>query len=236
LLLWRLLLGLRTFADVFRWKPEEGTEVIIVPIDDPNRISRFRVDPFHVFHFAGAFEDGDDIVVDYVRYPDASLLPSLGDGRSLSFDDPAAHVHGTLHRARIDAHRKSFASEPRWDGHCEFPRVACQVEGRRHGQIWMQSSHYQSGALRSSVTRIAEDGATRQHHLEAGMLSSEPVPAQVAGGAETSGSVLITVYDSCDDRSHVRVLDADSLELQAKIPLTQTVPIRFHGSWVPAAS
>ncbi|MEY2936184.1 MAG: hypothetical protein RL033_6933, partial [Pseudomonadota bacterium] len=48
----RMLLQWGGFAEMFRWQPELGTEVICVPIDRPGEVVRFRAEPFYQWHFA----------------------------------------------------------------------------------------------------------------------------------------------------------------------------------------
>ena len=57
----RALLGETRPERLFDWQPERGSEVVVVPIDEPERVVRFRTEPFFVWHFANAFErDGRD--------------------------------------------------------------------------------------------------------------------------------------------------------------------------------
>jgi len=231
---WRLMMALRPFPDLFRWTPADGTEVIVVPIATPDQPVRFRTDPFWQFHFAGAFEDRGEVVVDYIRYPDSSLLHAMGDGREIGWTDSKGHAHGTLHRARLDLANQRLRSEPLWDGQCEFPRIAERQDGDRHDVIWLQSSHYVDGVLRFRISRVDQDGGVRHHDLEPGAYGSEPVPAQAPGAGANEGSVLSLVYDSYTARSHVLVLDAQTLARQARVQLAQAIPLTFHGSWQPA--
>ena len=36
------------------WTPEQGTDVIVVPIDDSQRVTRFTIDAFYQWHFLNA--------------------------------------------------------------------------------------------------------------------------------------------------------------------------------------
>ncbi len=239
-LVWRMMMGLRSFTDNLRWTPSDGSEVIVVPIDEPENITRFHTEPFCCFHFASGFEQGDQIVVDYIRYPDSRMLGSLGDGTRLTWTDRSTHVHGMLHRARIDLRAKTLHSEPLWDGACEYPRLAPSGEGARPQTLWMQSARYVDDVLRFAVTRVEPTGEVRdrvrvQHHrLDAGQLSSESVFVPDPEGGEDEGSLLTLVFDSYTERSHVLVLDARTLVFQARVLLEQAIPLTFHGSWVPS--
>lgn len=222
------------FVDSLVWTPDAGAEVILVPIDAPDEVVRFRVDAHFQFHFASAFEDRGEVVVDYVHYDDARLLGALGDGQGLAFDDPSGHVGGRLHRARIDPVARTLRTAPLWDGWCEFPRISEHVSGARTSSVWVQSEVWRDGVLRFGVSRIAPDGSARHHWLEPGQHASEPVLAQAPGDGELGGSVLVLVYDSVADTSHALVLNAETLDVCARVRFDQAIPLRFHGSWVPA--
>ncbi|HEX9103851.1 MAG TPA: carotenoid oxygenase family protein, partial [Polyangia bacterium] len=45
--IFRQLVGLGTFGDNLRWRPDEGTEVLVVPIDAPSAVRRFTVPAFY---------------------------------------------------------------------------------------------------------------------------------------------------------------------------------------------
>ncbi len=227
IVLWRMLLAVRPFQKCFRWNPSAGTEVIVVPIDAPDAPVRFHTDAFMQFHFAGAFEDRGEVVVDYVRYADGDLLFSLGDGRGLSLTDAGSRPPGgRLHRARIDPARRRITSEPLWDGDCEFPRTGPIREGR-YERTWLLCETVIGGELRFQIGRLDADGQMRLHTLERGELASEPVPAG-------EHSVMTLVYDCFSARSHLLLLHPDTLEPQARIRLSQAIPLTFHGGWLAA--
>lgn len=227
LILWRLLLACRPFQDNYRWCPADGAEVIVVPIDQPQRPLRFRTDAFLQLHFAGAFEADGKIAVDYVRYEDAAVFWALADGRRLSVTDTETWIPGgRLHRGWIDPARQTFTSAPLWDGDCEFPRTS-RVVGGRHRHTWLRSEVVIGGAICSQISRMDLDGTLRHHTLSRGQLCSEPV---LAG----EGTVMSLVYDSVASRSHLLLLDSGTLQVQARVHLSQAIPQTFHGGWLPA--
>jgi len=225
LVLWRMLLAVRPFQRCFAFDPSDGAEIIVVPIDAPSRTVRFKTDAFMQFHFAGAFEAEGKIAIDYVRYEDATILYHLGDGLNLNMDaDMAGKNGGCLHRAWIDPRAKTFTSSPLWEGSCEFPQTT-YVDG--HASTLLQTEVLDGDTLHTRITRIDAEGVARHHTLPKGCLCSEPVPA----GTDT---VTTLVFDSFAARSHLLLLDARSLEVQARIMLSQAIPLTFHGQWVPS--
>src|SRR5690606_27932451 len=64
LVLWRALLGLSDFSKLFRYEPELGARLIVVPLDDIEHPRTFELEPFWVWHFANAFDVDGGISVD----------------------------------------------------------------------------------------------------------------------------------------------------------------------------
>jgi all-trans-8'-apo-beta-carotenal 15,15'-oxygenase len=94
--LWRHMLQLGHFGDLFAWKPDRGTEVIVVPLADPEHCRRFRVPAFFQWHFANAYHEHDALLVDYVRFEDMSPITALtGETPSAPFR------RGRYHRATL---------------------------------------------------------------------------------------------------------------------------------------
>ena len=72
----RLASGRRPYIENYRWKPERGTRITLVDRASGDSIGPFITDPFFSFHHVNAFEadDGKEVVIDLVAYPDASLI------------------------------------------------------------------------------------------------------------------------------------------------------------------
>ena len=122
----RLLFGLDTLHGAMRWTPLLGTGVIVVPIDDPEHVTRFTMDPFFQWHFLNAYERGNEIVVDVVRFPNFESNNWFGE--LIEPHPMSPYVAGELWRVTLDPRARRATSEPRWAQPCEFPRVAPGVE------------------------------------------------------------------------------------------------------------
>lgn len=227
----RALLAVGPFEKLFEWRPELGTEVIVVPIDDVAGAVRFRTDAFYQWHFANAFERDGAIVVDFVRYDDLGSLTALAGAADGSVD---RMVSGYLHRATIDPRRGALSCERMSDTPCEFPRVHPRVEGSRHRFAWLQTEGAAPGISRLDLDTVALD----TYALPAHQRASEPVFAPRPGATgEADGYVLSLVYDGAADASFVAVLDAAHL---ADGPIARAwfdhhIPITFHGNWMATA-
>ncbi len=233
----RMFLGLGGFSDNLAWRPELGTEVLVVPIDDPGRPIRFTAEPFFTWHYANAFERGRELVVNYVRYPDFASNRWIGEmfrGQKSS----GGSADGTFHRAVIDVNARRLTSEERWSRPCEFPRVApaALATSNRFAYVAAHSAGSDGRGLQDAIARIEIDtGRVSEYVLEPGRYTAEPVFVPRPGaGAEDDGYLLALVYDATDHTSACTILDARDLEAGplARAQFDHHIPPRFHGIWV----
>ena len=220
----RMLLQLGDFSQMFRWRPELGTEVIVMPIDAPADVRRFSVDAFYQWHFANAFERNDELVIDYVRYPNFDSFTALADGGELST--------GRLHRAIVSPTARTLRSEPLCDAPVEFPRIHPAREGSAHDLTWMVSGDG------DAVVALDARGRQRRAQFADDELISEAVfvPRPGAAAAEDDGWLLTLVYQGRRDASYLAVLDATRLEdgPVARAHFDHAIPVTFHGNWLPS--
>ncbi len=211
----RMLLQVGGMDKMFRWKPELGTEVICVPIDRPHEVLRFTVDAFYQWHFANAYGRANELVVEYVRYPNFDSFHELG--AQLHGATGAVFERGIYHRATIDLAARTLRSEPLSDRPCEFPTVAPGSEGNPHALAYGVFDEQRA------VGSIDGRGTVVSHTLPDGELASEPLYA---------GGYLLSLCHA-PDRAYLAIYDA------ARIPdgpvarawLDHHVPITFHGTW-----
>ena len=221
----RFFLRLAPASRLMHWAPEEGTEIIVVPIDNPSGLIRFYTDAFHLWHFANGFEKNGELFIDYVRYPNFDTIKSF-EHKTIGEEEG-----NRLHRARIDLVRKSFSSEELFSTPCEFPRVNPNREGTAHRFLWTVQLHSPAALHRFN----ADSGHKRTFQFPEQQFPSEPifVPRPEASG-ETDGYVLTLVFDGLMDRSFLAVFHGDHPEDGpiAEIWLNNKIPFTFHGNFI----
>jgi all-trans-8'-apo-beta-carotenal 15,15'-oxygenase len=227
----RHLLQLGGFSELFDWRPRQGTEVVVMPVDRPQEAVRFTVEPFFQWHFANAFHQGDEIVIDYVRFEDLAPLKALR-----SADSSAPFRDARCHRAFVDPKRKTFRSEALSAQGCEFPRVHPEIEGRQHRALWLVR-----GDLRAIIGLDPETGRATVYELPAGQWASEPVFVPRPGtGAdrERDGYLMTLCHDDARDAGMVMLLDAQDIGAGpvARVWFRDYVTPAFHGHWVGRGS
>jgi carotenoid cleavage dioxygenase len=215
----------------FRWKPEYGARVGVMPRDGTNADVRWAdVELCYVFHPLNAYDDGDRVVVDVTRHPEM-----FNHSRTGPWEEQAP----TLDRWTIDPVAGKVIEERLDDRPNELPRVDPRLVGRRH--------RYGYAAQLATVDDETEDfagllkydldrGTTEVHDVGPGRHAAEGtfVPAGEAAG-EDEGWVLSYVYDDTTDTSDLVIIDATDFAGApiATVRLPQRVPYGFHGSWLP---
>ena len=228
----RALINIGSFAENLRWDPALGTEVVVIPIDEPERVVRYRTAAFYQWHFVNAFERGDDIVVDVVRYPDfrtADWLYAFSNGR------PLPEAPSSLDRVVLTPKSERFAVEPLWDHPCEFPTVARSHTGREHRHAFLAAHSSLDGMREGPVDRIAKvdttTGVATMVDLGAHTMVGEPFVVQ-KGEADDDAFLLSHVYDADTHRTFLAVVDAQTMDLRAKCWFGGHLPPRLHSDFV----
>jgi all-trans-8'-apo-beta-carotenal 15,15'-oxygenase len=230
----RALTGEMRPEHLFDWRAAEGSELVVIPIDEPERIQRIRTEAFFVWHFANAFERGPELVLDFVRHTDVSALGTMRDEAARQGGVIDMNL-GEACRARLDLKAGRFEAERLPGPRCEFPTIDVRGAGGPRRYVWLTLS---DGAERGIGRLDLERGELRRWTLPAGQHPSEPVFAPRPGGGELEGSVLVLVYDERREASHVAVLDAAAPEAgpRAAAHFDHAIPVTLHGTWAAAAA
>ena len=217
----------------YQWMPDAGARVGVMSRTDPaSGVRWIGIDPVYVFHVLNAFDDGDTVVLDVVRYDRAfDTLPG----------EPIASTLPALARWTIDLATDRVSE--RWidDVPVEFPRIDGTVAGlpHRYGYCTLLAEQVELPAPRGLVKYdLARDESTR-FELGAHRFPGEPVFVRAPdGNAEDDGWILSVVYDATRDASDLVILDATAFAGPpvATVHLPARVPFGFHGSWVPTDS
>ncbi len=220
----RAMLGAADLEKLFEFDRDAGTEIVVVPISRPSDQVRFQVESFWQWHFAGAFEDRDQIIVDFVKYPDFGSLGEL--------DQAERSGRGRLTRAFIEPRSKCLREEALWENPCEYPRVDPRVEGGVHSKVFVS---YDSGERVVAKVAVPEARVDSWEFLASEYPSEVVVVPRSRRAAEGDGFAMSLVYDEEADLSHVAVFDTSSFQdgPVARLHLGHHVPMTFHGIWVP---
>jgi all-trans-8'-apo-beta-carotenal 15,15'-oxygenase len=233
---WKTLLG-QGIASGGSYRQAEGTEVVVVPIDQPSRITRFTVPSFCMEHVVNAFDTpSGEIAIDYTHYENMRDMEDFVG--SVATGVPKRAVRGTVRRAILSPSRAMLRSELILDEVAEMPRVSPHVESSPH-----RFSYFLSFAENRPPTTLmkldARSGVVTRYAPGSGQHPSEAVfvPRERASAeTEDDGWLLTLVLDAKRRTSHLQILDAARLEDGpiARCHFDHVIPFGFHGAWAPA--
>lgn len=225
----RAMKGLPPFA----WEPQKGSFVGVMRRDaEVSTIRWFNTEACYVFHPLNAWEEGDKLFADVMRYDRAPLFPNA-DG------SPGLKAAARLVRWTFDLAGDSDAIKetPLDDLDGEFPRIDPRVETLKHRHGWYAADPSEAGTIRQGAIAHLDlaTGVRQLYELGPGDLTSEPVfTPRSADAPEGDGWLTAVVYRAAEDRSDFLVFEAQDI---AKGPIAtarapRRVPLGFHGNWV----
>jgi carotenoid cleavage dioxygenase-like enzyme len=224
----RLALSGRPFIENYRWEPERGTRIHLVPLDGGEPLGPFVADPFFCFHHINAYETQDgEVVVDLCTYEDASIIEALyldplRAARALPDNRPL--------RLTIQPDGGAVRSEQLGDTNLELPRINYRHHnGRPYRYAWGVKA---DGAWLDHVVKLDVETGEHATWSEDGLYPGEPVfvPAPDAK-AEDDGVLLSVILDPARGTSSLLVLDADTLAERARAEVPHHIPHGFHGQY-----
>ena len=204
--------------------------------DPIESIRWFEAEPCFVYHPMNAYEEGDRLIADLIRYDSAPGFPTPDGGRP----DPQKAV-GRLERWTFDLSGATDSPhvEVRDELASEFPRIDERFAGLPYGHGFMNSTEGPDGkdVIFDQIAHVdfAQDRISRWNAGE-GCLVGEPVfVPRSPESDEGDGHLLAIVYVGPENRSDLVVFDALSVAdgPLARARLDVRVPNGFHGSWIP---
>jgi len=219
---------------VFAWEPDKGAWIGIMRRDaGPGSLRWFRGDPCFVFHLMNAWEEGEQICAEVVRYDRPPYFPDTQG-------TPGPAGVGRLARWRFDLSQPGdgFAWDFIDDMQSEFPRIDERFTGLpyRHGWLACERPEGRTDAAGGLEHIDVKSGERTVFWMPQGDSVSEPVfVPRTADAAEGDGWLLAVAWRGAERRSDLIVLDADALAdgPVATVALSHRVPFGFHGTWRP---
>ena len=223
-------------GDPFRWDPEHGTRVGVMPRTGGD-FRWFDVEDGYVNHFWNAWEEDGTITFSGSRVFDSAFTTESGGAADVEGADAEA---GRPARFTVDLAAGVAKAEQLDDIGGDFTRINDAWTGVRTRYHSMSAFHDKPdsvGHFDSIVQYDVETGRRSDWWAGPGMLVGEAVfAADPDGTAEDDGWLLCTVHDRASGDTDLAVLDAHDVAAGpvARIHFPRRIPFGFHASWFGA--
>ncbi|NUN64539.1 Apocarotenoid-15,15'-oxygenase [Pseudanabaena biceps] len=229
------LLGFATAGACLELDPHKPSQILLV--DRQGNLQTLDTESCFIFHHCNAYEEGDEIILDSVCYPDYLKAEPNSSFRDVDFSEiPCGH----LYRFTINPKLGTVTRRLVLERSCEFPVVAPRCVGQKHRYTYLATIAKESEpAPFQAIAKVdLETGKHEIHNFAPRGFVGEPifVPRdRRADSAEDDGWVLTLVFDGERNRSDLVVLDAQNIAGKpvAILHLKHHVPYGFHGSFTP---
>jgi beta,beta-carotene 9',10'-dioxygenase len=226
--LWLKFSG-KPFIRNYRWQPDRGVRFHIVHKETGQVARTARSRAVFAFHHVNAFEEGDEVVVDIVAFPDSGVIDQFYLERLRSAEPVMAT--GKLTRFRIGS-RGDSRDERLSEAAIEVPRINYRCcAGRPYRYVYGAGNEVRGNFIDNLVKLDLEHKAISSWYEE-GCYPGEPVFVSTPRAAnEDDGVILSVVLDANKAASFLLILDASSFRELARAEVSHHIPFGFHGNY-----
>jgi len=228
------LLGLQSFMDGFKWRPEDGNAIVVVS-KDGGEVHHFDAPASFMWHSLNAFERSSVLVVDFVGYDEPDhfigerpLLKTL-----MKSELGNAQSHGTIRRYEIDLFSSALNEAIVDDGNHEFPMLDSRLSGQEHRVGYFAYSGL--GTFNTGIKRLDyKTGKADSFDFGPTIQVGEPVFIDRPNAGTDDGWLIAQCLDGAGGNTFFALFDVNGIADGpiAKLNLDHHVPISFHGSWL----
>ena len=221
-----------TKGPVFVFNKQQPSRFGVTPryCKDKSEIIWFEFSTAYIFHNAGAYEEGDDVVLIGCRIEDLDLY-SIGNSQCY----PVLYKYTMNVKTKLGKEEPLVPNQP---VECEFPTIHPDLQGKPFTYAYAATFKvgaempFFNGCVKVNVkTREIVKKVYWGDNRYAGECVFVP---RTDGVEEDDGYLLTFVFDENTQKSEFVVLDAKTMADQplARVVLPRRVPYGFHGIYV----
>jgi carotenoid cleavage dioxygenase-like enzyme len=234
-----VLMGLSSYSDAFKWKPQLGTQILVFDRETLTLISRSETEPWYQWHFSNGYVDDSGLVnVDIARYEDFQTNQYL---KEVTTGTAKTAAKSSLSRLQLNPQSgKVTAIEQILDRQCEFPTVPPENVGQASRYTYFSTFRQGTDISKEILNAIARFDHQTEKFTSSdcgeNRYPSEPIYVEDAENLLSQAWLITVVYDGNINNSEVWVFDADRLDEEpvCKLRLPSVIPHSFHGTWKSA--
>jgi carotenoid cleavage dioxygenase-like enzyme len=208
-----------------RFHPDLPSRLGLLARDGSAPVRWFEFEPTYVLHWANAYEDGDEVVVDgfFQGCPEPKAIPPQGPPDRMFRFLGNDVLETKLHRWRMNLVTGATKEEDLSDRFSEFGMINGRHRGRPYRHVYATVNEPGWFLMAGVLHHDTETGAVEEYRFPDGVFCSE--------------SAMAPRIDTVENRSDCAVFDATRLADGpiARVRLPERVSSGTHSFWAPAA-
>lgn len=210
----------------FSYESSQKVNIILIDRKSYAQKTIIGIDSFFVYHFVNAYEENNQIIVDFIYHAALELNPTK------------ASSHPALYRGIIDLASLTYQHKSLVENLVvEFPNYNLQRTGHKYNYAYMPArvnSTHEGGfnsILKYDFALSRYDLVDLGPDVEIGEIT---FVASTLSEAEDEGYLMFFAYNLKSDTSDFIIVDAANPRTTlARVKLPVRVPHGLHGSWAP---
>lgn len=247
-----LLLMNKPFIRNYYWKPERGTQFLIIDRKTGSLVKKIKdSQPFFAFHHVNAYEENEHIILDIVTYPDANVIFDIAEhgylsSRGLSsrgLSSQGGEGEKTLNETKLMRYRLlpslgKMESTVLFAGPFELPRINEQYSAYSYRYVY--GSDQRVLIHNQDLRPIYKIDIQTQQILvwqEPGLLPGEPVFIPRPEATEEDDGVVVSVildaahHNEIHHKAFLLILDAKTFKEIGRAYAPFTIHVGLHGQF-----
>lgn len=218
------------FIENLFWKPQYGTEFLVIDKYTGKLMGKFKCDPSFAFHHINCFEEMENVIVDIVSYKDSSIIKSLYL-KKLRHGDFLLPVP-QIRRYCLNIFSKKVTFQILSEDFVEYPRINYRkCNTRDYNYVYGINAHKSNG-FPNRIAKFDVKSKTFKHWIKENNYPGEAIfIAAPDTEKEDEGVILSMVLDTERVKSYLLILDAASFSEIARAYLPFAAPFGSHGQY-----
>lgn len=219
-----------SYLDALEWKPEKGTNFIVVHKYTGKTEIIHMDEAINFGHTTNAFEKDGEIIIDmpyfsYSNINDMRISKIREKGQSID-------EYNSFSRFVLDLKNRNVKKEKITDAFVELQTINYKGYNEKEYQFTYGPSQLQLSKFFDRLIKIDVKNKKVKYWIEEDTFPGEPVfVPHPEAKAEDDGLLLTVFLDGMSGNSFMHIMDAQSFTEIARVNIPQHIPFCFHGQF-----
>lgn len=230
-----MLLTGKPFIKNYHWQEGSTTRFLFINRHNGKVEKEFHTDPFFSFHHINAYEKENQVILDLIAYPDASIIATIGKYGQPDYSQCVNQglANTKLLRFCFFTNQNQFSKETLFEGPIEFPRINPNFDARMYRYFYgADIREPQKGSNLRPIYKMDLSEKNMKTWEENACYPGEPVFIPHPQTTEEDAGVLaIVLFNQEKNSSEILLLDASTMQEIARAAIGLKVPLGLHGQF-----